>query len=125
MGMLLMAGVQTGYAYGPEPTPVPPPEDEGAVIGKVTDLNEPGAVRAGEQKLNLPDQGSPKANWAQNSSKLRETMRLGRSIRDVSVDASGNLKNNTGFLRAERNLLLEKGWTYDPKTTTWNPPPVK
>jgi len=35
---------------------------------------------------------------------------------------TGALINNTGFLRAERNLLESRGWTYDPATTMWYPP---
>jgi hypothetical protein len=77
MGMLAIGGAQAGYAYGPQAAPAPVVEEEGTVIGKVSDLNEPGALRPGEQKLNLPNQGSIKANWAQNSGKLREAMSLG------------------------------------------------
>jgi hypothetical protein len=91
------------------------------VIGKVADL---GKLRSGEQSLldQLPNLGSPKANWYQNSSVLRREMSLGNPIRDASVDGAGNLINNTGFLRAERNLLLNHGWTYDSATTLWSPP---
>ncbi len=91
------------------------------VIGKLADL---GHLRQGEKTLldRLPNLGSPKANWAQNSSVLREELRLGAPLRDASVNAKGELINNTGFLRAERNLLENKGWTYDQKTTMWYPP---
>jgi RHS repeat-associated protein len=92
------------------------------VIGKTFDLNKEGALRPGEQKLDLPNQGNPKANWIQNSSKLREAMAEGNPIRDASVNDDGSLRDNTGFLRAERNELSNKGWTYDGGTTTWNPP---
>ena len=95
------------------------------VIGKVNDLNKPGALRPGESKLDLPNKGNPKANWEQNSGKLREAMKEGNPIRDVSGgprDANGQLPNNTGFLKAERNLLQSKGWHYDEGTSTWNPP---
>ena len=70
----------------------------------------------------LPDQGNPKANWKQNSGVLRQEVRKGQPIRDASVDSAGNLRDNTGFLRAERNLLENQGWKYDPSTQTWNPP---
>ena len=30
----------------------------------------------------------------------------------MSVDKNGNLINNTGFLKAERNLLRQNGWRY-------------
>jgi hypothetical protein len=83
-----------------------------------------GRLRAGEQTLLkwLPDLGSPKANWAQNSSALRQIMRLGQPIRDATVDAMGALINNTGFLRAGRYLLESRGWSYDAASRMWHPP---
>jgi RHS repeat-associated protein len=91
------------------------------VIGKLNDLRR---LSPGEKSLlsRLPNRGSPKANWAQNSGVLRQEMGHGRPIRDASVDRSGALINDTGFLRAERNLLRTQGWTYDPTTTMWYPP---
>jgi hypothetical protein len=44
------------------------------------------------------DLGSPKANWKRNSSVLRQEMSKGKPIRDATVDAAGNLKNNTGTM---------------------------
>ncbi len=97
--------------------------EQRAVIGKLADLNRAGALRRGERLLDLPDLGSPRANWMQNSSRLRGTMRLGNSIRDASINpATGGLLNNTGFLRAERNLLNNRGWQYNPSTGMWHPP---
>lgn len=95
--------------------------DTTTVIGKIADL---GNLRKGERTLldRLPDRGRLKANWTQNSSVLREEMGRGVPIRDASVNSKGELINNTGFLRAERNLLESKGWTYDQKTTSWKPP---
>jgi hypothetical protein len=86
------------------------------VIGKLGDLK---AVGQGERTLldRLPNLGSPKANCAQNSGVLRQEMSLGNPIRDASVDSAGKLINNTGFLRTERHLLQNRGWTYDPSTT--------
>jgi hypothetical protein len=49
-------------------------------------------------------------------------MNEGIPIRDATVDSAGNLINNTGFLRAERYLLQDRGWTYSPGTQLWNPP---
>lgn len=95
------------------------------VIGKVADLEAPGALGQGEATLldRLPNQGSPKANWEQNSGVLREEMGRGAPIRDASVNPqTGELLNNNGFLRAERNLLSSRGWSYDPKTRLWSPP---
>lgn len=96
-----------------------------AVIGKLDDI-APGRLRPGENNLlkHLEgDLGSPQANWGRNSSVLRTEMNKGLPIRDASVDpATGQLLNNTGFLRAERNLLQNHGWTYDAATTMWSPP---
>jgi hypothetical protein len=93
------------------------------VIGKLGDLK---SLAQGEQTLldRLPDLGSPQTNQYQNSSVLRQELSLGNPIRDASVDGAGNLINNTGFLQAERNLLLNQGWTYDAGTTLWSPPIV-
>jgi len=91
------------------------------VIGKLDDLKN---LRAGERTMldRLPNRGSPQANWHQNSGVLRQEMARGLPIRDASVDSAGQLINNTGFLRAERNLLQSRGWTYNPSTTMWHPP---
>jgi RHS repeat-associated protein len=85
------------------------------VIGKMSDLEN--AVQPGENPLDLPDQGNPRANWAQNSSRLRQAMSEGRPIRDASA---GNPEGNTGFLKAERNLLESHGWTLQGEY--WVPP---
>jgi RHS repeat-associated protein len=95
------------------------------VIGKMDDLTKPGAIRRNERTLLLPNLGNPRANWKQNASRLREAMRSGKAIRDASVDKYGRLINNTGFLRAERELLRNKGWTYSPFTRRWYPPSRK
>lgn len=39
-------------------------------------------------------------------------MRRLEPIRDAAVDALGKLVENSGFLRAERNLLETRGWSY-------------
>jgi RHS repeat-associated protein len=96
-------------------------EEESFVIGKMGDLETgPGAIRTGESRLPLasrPDL-TPKENWASNSSKLRQIMDLGRPIRDASF---GNSESNTGFLRAERNLLENYGWRLL-SDGYWHPP---
>jgi hypothetical protein len=91
------------------------------VIGKLDDLKSLGP---GERTMldRLPNLGSPKANWAQNSGVLRQEMARGLPIRDATVDSAGRLINNTGFLRAERNLLETRGWSYDQATRMWYPP---
>ncbi len=91
------------------------------VIGKMKDLT-PENLGPGERTLDLPDLGNAKDNWYQNASRLREAMGEGQPIRDASVDADGALRDNTGFLRAERNVFDYHGWEYDPTTTAWHPP---
>jgi len=89
------------------------------VIGKMVDLAAP---HPGENQLDLPNQGSPKANWAQNYSKLRRVMSEGQPIRDASAEPfeNGQPGRDTGFLRAERNVLRDRGWTY--RDGYWYPP---
>lgn len=86
------------------------------VIGRVKDLQNLGP---GEKSLldRLPNLGNPKANWKQNSGVLREEMKLSRPIRDASPGDTGGQ-----FLNAERNLLRDRGWNFDPKTNLWIPP---
>lgn len=89
--------------------------------------NHPTSTRAtgwkeGDRFLYLPNQGSAQANWVQNSSRLRAEMRSGRPIYETFVDDVGNLLPTRGFLNAERNLLLNRGWTYNPATRAWTPP---
>jgi hypothetical protein len=92
------------------------------VIGKMADLQAEGAIKEGEHALadDLADMGSPKANWAQNSGKLREVMSKGKPIRDASAGKPGS---NTGFLRMERNVLKNHGWTQQGEY--WVPPSGK
>lgn len=90
------------------------------VIGRTSDLEAPGALEPGEYTLldQLPDQGSPQANWTQNSSVLRGELRSGvTQIRDASPGNTGGQ-----FLNAERNLLMNRGWTFDSSTSMWNAP---
>jgi hypothetical protein len=86
------------------------------VIGCVKDLQKLGP---GEKSLldRLPNLGNPKGNWKQNSGVLREEMKHGRPIRDASPGDTGGQ-----FLNAERNLLRDRGWTFDPNTNLWMPP---
>jgi RHS repeat-associated protein len=94
--------------------------DEGAVvIGKMKDLAKPTGWKQGDRVLNLPQKGSPKENWKQNSGRLRETESKGERIKDASTDANGNLRDNTGFTRAERNLLENRGRVYDEQIREW------
>ena len=87
-----------------------------SVIGRGSDLK---SLQAGMKSLidRLPDLGSPKANWKQNAGVLREEMRRGAPILDVSP---GNTEGQ--FLNAERYLLKDRSWTFDSKTNYWMPP---
>ncbi len=85
-------------------------------IGRVNDLQN---LKSGERSLldRLPDRGSPKANWKQNSGILRQEMAKGKPIRDVSPgDTSGQFHN------AERNLLRSNGWKFNSRSNNWLPP---
>ena len=98
---------------------------ERTVIGRISkDTGSVVGIRSGERALQLSDRGSNKANWSQNSGALRQTMSKGLPIRDAAVDPrTGELVEYPGsFLNAERGLLRQRGWTYDPKTTLWSPP---
>jgi hypothetical protein len=100
------------------------PAADVAVIGKVDDLAGY-TLRPGERTLlnQLPNQGSPRLNYLQNDRVLRTEIGRGVPIRDVSVDpVTGALRNNTGFLRAERNILTNHDWAFDPKSGYWYPP---
>ena len=92
------------------------------VIGKQAHLDAPGTVQPGERKLDLPNLHDPKANWTQNSSRLREAMSQSKPIRDASAQpfVNGKPGNDTGFLKAERNLLENSKWTY--RKGYWYPP---
>jgi hypothetical protein len=88
------------------------------VIGKLDDVKN---LRPGEKAISWADRGSPRENWRANSGLLRKEMRTGQPIRDVTVGVGGRLINNTGFLRAERALLQDRGWAYSPTSTSWFP----
>ena len=86
-------------------------------IGKVDDLKN---VPQNQTILDeLPDLGSPKANWKQNSSVLRKKIHEGYEIRDASKHRLNSSPDPTplrpdrtvgqSFLGAERNLLKNKG----------------
>ena len=113
----------TGSRVAPQTARALPPADV-AVIGKYDDLMTT-TLRPGERTLLdqlTPSLGSPRANYIRNDSVLRAEMRRGVPIRDVSVDpTTGALGNNTGFLRAERNILTNHDWGFDPKSGYWYP----
>jgi hypothetical protein len=79
--------------------------------------------RQGDYFLNLPNQGSAQANWIQNSSSLRSVMSQGNPIFDSYIDSTtGELIPTRGFLNAERNLLENHNWQFNPATGAWHPP---
>jgi RHS repeat-associated protein len=118
---------QTRPSIVPNPTfGLAPSSGGNAVIGRMDNL---ATLRAGEHTLLdklTPNLGSAKANWMRNSSVLREEMRKGIRIRDASahlpdshVLPDGRTVRDT-FLGMERNVLRNKGWTFDGEF--WNSP---
>jgi hypothetical protein len=91
------------------------------VIGRMADLQAPGAIGPDEYTLLdklTPDLGSPRANWYRNAGALRAELNTGiTEIRDASPGDSGGQ-----YLNAERNLLQNRGWTFDPIASTWYAP---
>jgi len=89
------------------------------VIGRMNDMQNVGSNEYRVADL-LPDQGSPQANWQQNSSVLRSIMYEGNPIRDASLFNSSldpqlgvvGTQNASTFLHMERSLLYEHGWRY-------------
>ena len=90
-------------------------KEGGLVIGKMDDLGKASGWRTGDYTLNLPKLPPGPGRWAQNERELMNAMSTGRPIRDVSPTQGG------GFLERERNLLMENGWRFDPKTSLWSP----
>ncbi|HEV2691660.1 MAG TPA: RHS repeat-associated core domain-containing protein [Verrucomicrobiae bacterium] len=76
----------------------------------------------GDYFLYLPNQGTPQKNWLQNSGRLRDEMNKGNPIYDSYRDVGGQLIPAKGFLNAERNLLQNRGWVYNPAKGAWYPP---
>jgi hypothetical protein len=66
----------------------------------------------------MPNQGSDQANTAQNAGRLRFEMGKGEPIRDASAGKAGS---DTGYLRMERNILQNHGWTLQ-SDGYWHPP---
>lgn len=79
----------------------------------------------GDYFLNLPDQGSEAANWAQNESALQSVIDEGNPIYDSYVDPSTGEQIQTSpdsFLGRERGLLEGQGWQFNPNTGAYHPP---
>jgi hypothetical protein len=91
-------------------------------IGKVDDLQ--GIPRSQTLLDDLPNLGSPRANYYQNSSVLRGALRDGYEIRDASAFRLNSAPDPTrlrpdrtvgqSFLGAERNILDNKGLMLGP-----------
>ena len=91
-------------------------------IGKLEDLQ--GIPRSQTLLDQLPDLGSARANYYQNSSVLRKALRDGYEIRDASAYRPNGSLDPTrlrpdrtvgqSFLGAERNILNNKGLSLSP-----------
>jgi hypothetical protein len=91
-------------------------ENPNFVVYKASHLEaNPGLLRAGESKLNLPNLGNESLNWAQNQQQLQKAMNIGKPIRDLSPNYGG------GFLQRERDFMIQGGWKYNPSTGYWSP----
>jgi len=85
--------------------------------------------REGDRFLHLPNQGTPKANWAQNAGSLRREIQQGQPIFDSYRDPVNGLQIPAGirpgdpgrFLNAERQLLESRGWRYNSATGAYHP----
>ncbi|MFI0348469.1 MAG: hypothetical protein ACH346_06875 [Chthoniobacterales bacterium] len=92
-------------------------------IGKLEDLQ--GIPRSQTLLEQLPDLGSSQANYYQNSSVLRGTLRNGYEIQDASAFRANSSPDPTllrpdrtvgqSFLGAERNILSNKGFILNSK----------
>jgi hypothetical protein len=91
------------------------------VIGRVADLQAPGAIGSDEYTLLgklTPRIGSAQGDWLRNAGALRAELKSGiTEIRDASPGDTGGQ-----YLNAERNLLENNGWTFDPITSIWYAP---
>ena len=80
--------------------------------------------------LHLTNKGTPKANWKQNSGRLREEMRRNEPIFDSYRNPNTGKQIPSGvdpsskgrFLNAERKLFESRGWQYNPQTGAYHPP---
>ncbi|MGC4192633.1 MAG: hypothetical protein QM589_15940 [Thermomicrobiales bacterium] len=77
--------------------------------------------RDGDYFLRNEWKGNVKDTWKGNSSLLRQEMRNGKPIFDSYVDEAGELIPTGGFLSMERNVLINRGWTFDSELGAWVP----
>ncbi|MBI2837242.1 MAG: Ig-like domain-containing protein [Acidobacteria bacterium] len=92
-------------------------KEGGLVIGRGRDLARPGALLPGEYKLSWDPTATTKSEWKINAGLMRKEMARGMPIRDASPGDTGGM-----YLNAERNLLRDRGWTFDPQSSYWYPP---
>lgn len=90
--------------------------------------------RTGEQTLDLPLyrrrrpdgalEPDPRALYRQNMGQLRDAMRSRRPIRERDPDFRRGSEATEGgrFLKAERDLLEDRGWSFDKASGYWHPP---
>lgn len=77
--------------------------------------------RDGDYFLRDEWKGTPKATWRGNSSLVWQEMSSGKPIYSSYADGAGNLIPTKGFLAAERNVLINRGWNFDTSTGAWVP----
>jgi hypothetical protein len=79
--------------------------------------------KTADRMLFLPNKGTPKLNWKQNSSALRYEMRKGNLIYDSYRYDNGYqiLDGYNSFIHAERSLLESRGWRYNTTTGAYHP----
>jgi hypothetical protein len=125
MGVTTVTGARALASAGPLPglaAEVGPGQGR-LVIGKLDDLGRRGALKPGERTLSWGDRGSNGENAQVNAGLLRREMNRRQPIRDATIDpVTREPVEDTGFLRAERYLLRDRGWTYDARSTLWLPP---
>jgi hypothetical protein len=120
-------GVDVAREPDPRADPRPPEDGRRLIIGKLDDLRYQSDRRNLADPLaepqRMPDVGSTRANYDQNDRELRWEMGRGLPIQDVSHDIdTGELLHDTGFLKAERDILRDHGWQYHPDAREWRPP---
>jgi hypothetical protein len=129
-GPLVSGGTPGKYVeYEPDPDANPRPPEDGRrlIIGKLDDLryqsDRRNLVDPLAEPQRMPDLGSPNLNYDQNDRELRWEMGRGLPIQDASHDINtGELLHDTGFLRAERDILRDHEWEYQPDVREWWPP---
>lgn len=91
-----------------------------------------GGWEKGDFMLHLPKKSTTKEQWHQNAGRLREQMKRGDPIYDsyrnpvtgeqikAGQTPEVRQKEKGGFLNAERKLIEDRGWIYDPTTGAYH-----